>query len=216
MALTMYISDFSAYPPSFYIEYITTSRNGESVGAIPLSWGAEIEPYATGAGVNPFSDPLLACPSDRSPYGYNESGVSPSSDSGSLGLGGSGQAVVLDGLLTKPGYALRETQVVVPSDMIAVGDLGARDANGMVLPILDRIGFVTNGMATSANKEAEQSGYDFTKKRHGSKANMLFCDGHVEGPKFTSVYRNQDVQLQRWNNDHQPHRDLVPKVDLQP
>ena len=213
VALAMYVSDFSAYPTSI----------AESVAAsdqvILKTWADLIEPYTTGGKTNAeFTDPLFACPSDQSTYGYNETGVAPTPfPVEGLGLGGSNQLnAVIGANLTPTVFPLRESQVIVPADMIAIGDAGERDNYGIVLSIVGQIGFVMNMVSTPEDKQNEQNGYTFTKKRHGSKANILFCDGHVEGLKFTSLYMNQDQQLQRWNNDHLPHRDLVPATDLQP
>jgi prepilin-type processing-associated H-X9-DG protein len=113
-------------------------------------------------------------------------------------------------------FPLREAQVAVPSDMIAIGDAGVREMDGIVLSEAGKIGFGSATFTSPQDKQNEQAGNVFTKKRHGSKANILFCDSHVEGLKFTSLYRNLDDQLQRWNHDHQPHRDLASPTDLQP
>jgi prepilin-type processing-associated H-X9-DG protein len=44
--------------------------------------------------------------------------------------------------------------------------------------------------------------------RHNGKANVLFCDGHIESSKLTSMFEDQsDAALSRWNRDHQPHRE---------
>jgi prepilin-type processing-associated H-X9-DG protein len=46
--------------------------------------------------------------------------------------------------------------------------------------------------------------------RHGGKANVLFCDGHVESPGLQTLFEDtSDAALSRWNRDHLPHRDLV-------
>jgi hypothetical protein len=38
----------------------------------------------------------------------------------------------------------------------------------------------------------------------------------LEGLKFIRLYTNKEEQLQRWNNDNKPHRNLLPSTDLQP
>src|SRR5262249_2725563 len=156
-----------------------------------------IEPYATGGKTNAEStDPVFSCPSDHSSYGYNETGVYPDpippSPSGDLGLGGADVAGAFPGPPTR--IPLREARVIVPSDMIAVGDLGLRFKDGHIISISERIGF--DSTASFASSQAEQDVVDVTKKRHGSKANMVFCDGHVEGLRFPGLYMNQDQQLQ--------------------
>jgi len=38
----------------------------------------------------------------------------------------------------------------------------------------------------------------------------------LECLKFIRLYTNKEEQLQRWNNDNKPHRNLLPATDLQP
>jgi prepilin-type processing-associated H-X9-DG protein len=46
--------------------------------------------------------------------------------------------------------------------------------------------------------------------RHQGKANVVFCDGHVESPTLQFLFADtSDDALSRWNRDHQPHRDLL-------
>jgi prepilin-type processing-associated H-X9-DG protein len=43
--------------------------------------------------------------------------------------------------------------------------------------------------------------------RHDGRANIAFCDGHVETPKNTKLFLDSsDEALVRWNRDHLPHR----------
>jgi prepilin-type processing-associated H-X9-DG protein len=48
-----------------------------------------------------------------------------------------------------------------------------------------------------------------TLKRHKGRYNIVFCDGHVEGVKRDDLFRKTDDALRRWNNDHEPHADLL-------
>jgi prepilin-type processing-associated H-X9-DG protein len=60
--------------------------------------------------------------------------------------------------------------------------------------------------------------YGLTGKHHRGKANVVFCDAHVEYAKtsswaapeylFRSTPLNQAVRM-RWNNDHQVHPGLL-------
>jgi prepilin-type processing-associated H-X9-DG protein len=46
--------------------------------------------------------------------------------------------------------------------------------------------------------------------RHDGKANIGFCDGHVESPSFKTLFGdNSNAALRRWNRDHQAHRDML-------
>jgi prepilin-type processing-associated H-X9-DG protein len=42
------------------------------------------------------------------------------------------------------------------------------------------------------------------------KANVVFCDGHVESPTLPFLFTDtSDAALSRWNRDHQPHRERL-------
>jgi prepilin-type processing-associated H-X9-DG protein len=46
--------------------------------------------------------------------------------------------------------------------------------------------------------------------RHQGKANVVFCDGHVESPTLQFLFTDtSDAALSRWNRDHQPHRERL-------
>jgi len=76
---------------------------------------------------------------------------------------------------------IRESEVVNPADMIAIGDGGGV--------------FLMRGYAHS---------------HHEGKANILFCDGHVESLKGDFAFQDRsDAALVRWNRDHQPHREQL-------
>jgi prepilin-type processing-associated H-X9-DG protein len=51
-----------------------------------------------------------------------------------------------------------------------------------------------------------------TKNSVAGKANVVFCDGHVESPTLPFLFTDTSAAaLSRWNRDHQPHRErLVP------
>jgi prepilin-type processing-associated H-X9-DG protein/prepilin-type N-terminal cleavage/methylation domain-containing protein len=90
-------------------------------------------------------------------------------------------------LLFRP---IMESEVAVPSDMMALGD--GFDPNGVLMrrPVADM----------------EQYGNILT--RHQGRANVIFCDGHVESPKLQILFEDtSDAALVRWNRDHQPHRE---------
>ena len=48
--------------------------------------------------------------------------------------------------------------------------------------------------------------------RHQGKANVVFCDGHVESPTLQLLFTDTSAAaLSRWNCDHLPHREgLAP------
>jgi prepilin-type processing-associated H-X9-DG protein len=54
------------------------------------------------------------------------------------------------------------------------------------------------------------SRYGNTLSRHQGKANVVFCDGHVESPTLQFLFADtSDEALSRWNRDHLPHREKL-------
>ena len=84
---------------------------------------------------------------------------------------------------------ITESEVVCPSDMMAMGDVIA-GGNFMREPDL-------------AKSKAASI-------RHQEKFNVVFCDGHVESPTLQFLFADtSDAALSRWNRDHQPHRERL-------
>ena len=49
------------------------------------------------------------------------------------------------------------------------------------------------------------------KRRHNRSSVMAFGDGHVEKRKLVEFFDiRKDEVLKRWNNDNEPHRELIP------
>jgi len=145
------------------------------------------------------------------PYGYNTWGLHTlhtsalSEGASSLGLGGQ----YFPPRIAWTPDAVREAQVVAPTQMIAVGD-GFRGDDGL---ILDGVGL------DRERPRAQLPGshfYDLASStqrsyaRHQGKATIAFCDGHVETPSLQALFKDTgDAALSRWNRDHQPHRDRL-------
>jgi len=112
-------------------------------------------------------------------YGYNALGTGPHANPLGLtsGLGASG--VNWNGLL--------EVRVVVPCDMIAIGDY---------LELAKQDGDITGALD-------EQD--DYVANRHNGGANVVFCDGHVEYGKQMNWMKAVAGVRKRWNSDNQPH-----------
>jgi len=84
-----------------------------------------------------------------------------------------------------------ESQIANPSDMMAIGD-----GDGFNY-------FMRGNLA-----EMEKHGNILT--RHQGKANVVFCDGHVESPTLKFLFADtSDAALVRWNCDHLPHREKL-------
>src|ERR1035437_1755017 len=118
-------------------------------------------------------------------YGYNCDGLD-SSSTNSLGLGGRYNRV---SHIRTP---ITESEVVVPSDMVAIGDC----FDGSII--------LTRANLTELEK------YGNTLTRHQGRANVVFCDDHVESPTLQLLFEDtSDAALSRWNRDQQPHRERL-------
>lgn len=121
-------------------------------------------------------------------YGYNNWGVQSSGPSGigQLGLGG-------DQPLTQP---VKDSQVVRPSEMIAIGDGKMGNESGAFpgpFPYYD----CTIDPTTDR---------EWPSNRHQKRTVLVFADGHVESPLRRKAIDPGDIYWRaRWNNDNQPH-----------
>jgi prepilin-type processing-associated H-X9-DG protein/prepilin-type N-terminal cleavage/methylation domain-containing protein len=233
--LRMYVDDYKGYPVDF-----VQSSDHQAMGVWAIqTWYMRLAPY-TGAKWpiwNPDTqqftpdNPVLGCPAyDRLPnriydwqlgsYGYNGSGLT------NLGLiAWTDPQCLLTAMPPDP--TLRDSQVVNPSDMIAIGDA----ILGQSLPIYGS--GVPRGAAGDYDLAPVNTGWifliwaqlghapyspdyapvlGFYKQRHNGRFNVLFCDGHVEGLKVRDLFDlGQDRVLKRWNRDNLPHREeLLP------
>jgi prepilin-type processing-associated H-X9-DG protein/prepilin-type N-terminal cleavage/methylation domain-containing protein len=115
-------------------------------------------------------------------YGYNAFGV--------LQIGNRTNNFGLHGyydVKSNTRIPIKDSEVVVPSEMMAIGE--------------------SDGMTFMRNEPS-----DFYKMylRHQNKANVLFCDGHVESPTLPFLFTDtSDAALSRWNRDHLPHREKL-------
>jgi prepilin-type processing-associated H-X9-DG protein/prepilin-type N-terminal cleavage/methylation domain-containing protein len=130
-------------------------------------------------------------------YGYNTYGMrGGKSDTNSLGIG---RQFGMSNISAPP---VPESEVVSPSDMMALGD-----------------GFVGNGEQIWGGCDSLlMRSPDFPVipinnepfLRHQGRANIVFCDGHVESPTLKFLFEDaSDAALVRWNRDHLPHREKL-------
>jgi prepilin-type N-terminal cleavage/methylation domain-containing protein/prepilin-type processing-associated H-X9-DG protein len=132
-------------------------------------------------------------------YGYNISGY----NNLRVGLGGA----LVQGVI-----GTRESEIRVPSEMIAVGDALFGTLKNYVVPTFECLGradtaehyptgFFDEDTLVQVNKTSE--------KMHDRRANVVFCDGHIESLSLKSLFlNNDDASLRRWNRDNDPHRSL--------
>jgi prepilin-type processing-associated H-X9-DG protein len=120
-------------------------------------------------------------------YGYNAFGVDMTSNRiNSFGL--YGHYVSSSGTYTPIG----ELEVTDPSGMMVIGD-----------------SFDSSGRLERRNLNWFEA-YGNTSARHQGKANVAFCDGHVESPTLQFLFSDtSDEALNRWNRDHEPHRESL-------
>ena len=194
VGLNVILANNGGYPVE-----IASTNEGYTVN--DRTWVAQIEREGFGIPrpeTNYYLKGVWLCPSARwshrvlamvyppTCYGYNRYGILwPGNGTNHFGLQGQFD------------YTLRlwtpipESQVVVPSEMMAIGDC----VDGSVE--------LTRRLAA-----ARDSGNFLT--RHQGKANVVFCDGHVESPTLKLLFEDtSDAALVRWNRDHQPHRDRL-------
>jgi len=104
--------------------------------------------------------------------------------------------------------ALKESSVVVPSEMMAIGDGFGGNGSGIV-----DIGMFMRTAVTHTAVTGTSVYFGSTQRsyaRHQGKANVVFCDGHVESPTLQFLFEDtSDEALSRWNRDHQPHREKL-------
>jgi prepilin-type processing-associated H-X9-DG protein/prepilin-type N-terminal cleavage/methylation domain-containing protein len=191
MALHVFLADNRGYPMIY-------ANKNDGYPDHDRSWIIQLEHVGLGISqpqTNYFQKGIWLCPSAQwttnvlgDPpccYGYNCDGLD-SSSTNSLGLGGRYNRV------SYTRTPITESEVTVPSDMMAIGDS------------LDGTIVLSRANLTELEK------YGNTLTRHQGKANVVFCDGHVESPTLQFLFTDtSDAALSRWNRDHQPHRERL-------
>jgi prepilin-type processing-associated H-X9-DG protein/prepilin-type N-terminal cleavage/methylation domain-containing protein len=183
------------------LQHTELSPSGNSTNRISFSqW--------SGQGV--WKCPAANRPSNLPPhsgyfsYGYNCYGLTKPTDTISLGLGGHNLWDPLrnPAATNFPAPPVHESEIVSPSEMIAIAD----DFYG-------GNGIIKDGGLVIGRTSDLQDYYGSTKRsyaRHQGKANVVFCDGHVESPTLQFLFADtSDEALSRWNRDHEPHREKL-------
>ena len=133
-------------------------------------------------------------------YGYNNSGMIKSAATNPLGLGGHNFWYFKNRDTDIP--PVNESEVVSPSEMMAIGDGFGGDKNVILDAGFEMIRFSGYTDEVGSTQRAHS--------RHQGKANVVFCDGHVESPTLKFLFEDtSDAALSRWNRDHQPHRERL-------
>ena len=203
LALRHYVDEFEKYPDfgSGGSSAMTNFPSGR-----PNLWDSKLLPYAgnsrgiflcpgyagtTNNDVNinwTLLDPTTRVLWPNRSYGYNAHGVSigfyRDHYATDLGLG-------IDLFSTK---CISDSAVLAPNDMIAVTDYDPwvdDDGDGDLHPAF--LYWLT-----------------FSGRRHSGRANVAFCDAHVEFAKTINWKVRTETARRRWNRDHLPHLEYVP------
>jgi len=222
VALRMYVDDTGAYPPVLDVNFEQWDmRLAQYFRGVPLSMN-EVEGQPI---IRPANAWVPECPAFlRLPgvlfdncvtasFAYNSLGCSLTNNLG-FGLG--------------PGWpslrSVRETDVVLPSNTLAMGDtvpwrfLDTGPPSWTFLPY-----YITWGISSSWYPFGDYSGTRIClvgpladppnawtrvgiQKRHGGRWNVLFCDQHVESLTTKALFDlSQDSTAKWWNIDQLPH-----------
>jgi prepilin-type processing-associated H-X9-DG protein len=219
VALRLYVDEFKRYPAFMagtFAGPFSTVRNG--------FWDAQILPYAAGnkgvflcAGLtfprgevtvsNNWNETLSGPGNNRfahpnESYGFNTWGAGIAETGfGAISLGLNTVNAIINGGTLGRGTGLVESGVVTPGDMIAIADYDP--------------GYDDDG---DGDHPDCLFSYCLTGNHHRGRANVVFCDAHVEYAKTNAwaapgyVFRtgpHNDVVRMRWNNDHQIHSTVV-------
>ena len=206
LALQMYVQEnANTYP--YYLgpagpAYGDATYQGGKVKGL-VYWSSKLFPYCSqtwtnelyhcpgykGATTGPHRSIFGVSPTRFGSYAYNVAGVAKTDG---FGLGPI--------IFWPNATAVSEARIKVPNEMLAIGESRFLAAN---VNTLDG-GFDTLRCGTLWNGT---SGFPFDPARHGSKYNVLFCDGHVLSMNPTVLF-NPTNSAAIWNYDHQPHPEL--------
>jgi prepilin-type N-terminal cleavage/methylation domain-containing protein/prepilin-type processing-associated H-X9-DG protein len=236
IGLAMYVGDCGSYPPY---------KQPSAPGSVKF-WIHALEPYlmkapARNFDVNSIARPpspncVFACPGyDRvcgkywapnrgelgfGAYAYNAGwdvfvpGYSGSAPDGAIfAMHGLGGVVGEDGNLN----AVRENEIISPSQLIAIGDSTIVPSNewpdgiGRDKAPFDGVNLTLQGLNDRPRGGPLSAAERAMLARHGGRWNVLFCDGHTENGKPRKFFNFWDDSVAKlWNTDNQPpHRKPV-------
>lgn len=197
VANRMYLDEQGTYP-LFFDDRKTALTN--------RFWAEFLRPYSAQS----WSDTLFRCPgypTTNLPYLFIQGDWREHKGSYDMNLTGSGMEMLgvgkaWIGAAWGEARAVREGEVVAPSDLILYGD--SLIPVGVVLG-LSHLSFQDyQKNLTGTSRERQQA---LENRRHRGLFNLVFCDGHVESLRTNRVFEPTDEVTRRWNRDHEPHRD---------
>lgn len=195
VGLMLYVEDYRRYPLAW------GPGPNPSYG---VSWQDVLSPYLSETTSNSLFQ-VLRCPSYKQ-YGTFAVGGASIYVPFSIYAFNSGSPYALSpepNSFTDPKY-LHESAVVVPSQMIAMGDayMVAYDMPKIVLGSTDLKYIPIKYRETLPGYAREQMA---VRARHHGRQVIGFCDGHVEAILFTKLFADNPEARRIWNYDHQPH-----------
>lgn len=210
LQLAFYVNDHGVYPSSVYARTNllgdTALRKTASGKFVFDEDGirkcpARLYPPIGEAGIVTFNGDIS--------YGYNEVGYV-----GPRGLPVGTSLGLIKGVNEDPFKAYRplpESEVLVPSDMIALGDgFTLRASSGSERPedtVVETGGLYRQELTGGGNGTYFIDAMKRASARHQKRGNIFFCDGHVESVTFKRLFFDRDdASLRRWNRDNEPHR----------
>lgn len=106
----------------------------------------------------------------------------------------------------------RESEVVQPSDMMAIGDGLLSRGRGNPQLFLDGVLDVglAGGQSNGSWNDSWLGPFRPNDVRHSGRFNVAFLDSHIEYTGYQLMWSYAPDRLVKWNNDHQSHRELLP------
>jgi prepilin-type N-terminal cleavage/methylation domain-containing protein/prepilin-type processing-associated H-X9-DG protein len=209
LALLMYSGDYEVYPAETSMQ----ARPDRT-----LFWNDRLIRYTQAR----WTDPLYRCPSYRGQtvddefvslslsggvveiigvsdsrtgsYAYNAYGTARRGPGGMLGLVTSFASNFDTITMTDLKVPRRESQIVAPSDMIAIGDGTHATGHDWTYDWMPYDQLVTMFPPNARILN------------HANRGNVSFSDGHVEFQHGRVLFAPTPAARQRWNYDHEPHQ----------
>jgi prepilin-type processing-associated H-X9-DG protein len=229
LGLTEFMADHHCYPLGFNPNYYQGAYPEHSViwmGSVAKELGVKImDTNNPPPGIANFYCGIFLCPAAMNwtapipggrtsnvDYGYNARGLAQigttNADSlNSLGL--CGRTPGKEAGQSSSDMPIGASEIVNPSGMLASGD-GFSGSKGVILDT----SLILSRNTDHSHNQFHLNYQQITKwvyARHQNRANMVFCDGHVETLTLEFLFQDtSDEALRVWNRDHLPHRELLP------
>ena len=193
IVMSLFVTDNHAYPlsvnPDFhagsYPDFWSTWHVALQHNGFTFSQNPTNNRYASiwiheGVWQCPSASTPASFPSNHAyfSYGYNAYGLSAETDTNSLGLGGHHVWIPREKIVPAPPVA--ESEIVHPSEMIAIGD-GFVGNNGILQDGVFLLWRIRSAGDAGSTKRSVA--------RHRGHANVVFCDGHIESPTLKSLLK---------------------------